>query len=304
MTDYNELIFSKDVIFSYYIKTISRKDNSSPIFIIGSGRCGSTLLSSILNCHPNIFIPKENTMTIKILKKCLFNFKLSGQARKQNVKNVLSKQYNWLKSIDKCLHKIENLQAKELSTNNYVKIIYQQAALESGKSNARWGDQTVSNSNYILSFKSQFPNSKIIYMLRDPRSVAASYFKINKTYYTIDKVIQKWELAFKKYIHLKKKYPQDIYCLSYNNLVQECNNRINYLMNWLAEDFSLLDLAKRISYSSQLIEPGSKHHHNLIKTINTNSISKWQQQLSSNEIKHIEHKLLNKYESIKHNNDK
>jgi len=205
-------------------------------------------------------------MTIKILKKCLFNFKLSGQARKQNVKNVLSKQYNWLKSIDKCLHKIENLQAKELSTNNYVKIIYQQAALESGKSNARW--------------------------------------KINKTYYTIDKVIQKWELAFKKYIHLKKKYPQDIYCLSYNNLVQECNNRINYLMNWLAEDFSLLDLAKRISYSSQLIEPGSKHHHNLIKTINTNSISKWQQQLSSNEIKHIEHKLLNKYESIKHNNDK
>jgi len=42
--------------------------NSSPSFIIGLGRSGTTLLRLMLNSHPNIAIPYETTFITKYQK--------------------------------------------------------------------------------------------------------------------------------------------------------------------------------------------------------------------------------------------
>lgn len=215
--------------------------------------------------------------------------------KKQIIANVLNGQHLWIDKKEDLLHKIAGLHKEEISFPKCIQAIFNEASQELNKTNIRWGDQTVSNSNYILSLKCQFPKSKIIYLTRDPRAVASSYFKINKKYYTLEKVIKKWKNAYSKFKILENKYPKDVYLLNYDNLVSNFKNEISLLIGWLKEDPALLELNNRFELASHLIEPGSSHHTNLANEISKDSIHKWKNELNTAEIEIIEKHLLEEY---------
>ena len=76
MNKYEKIKYSIILFFVNLFRN-KKKDYSSEnsFFILGSGRNGSTLLSSILNAHKSLFIPPEQfVLPYAIMKRYLFVF--------------------------------------------------------------------------------------------------------------------------------------------------------------------------------------------------------------------------------------
>ncbi len=148
-------------------------NQQSPIFIIGMPRSGTSLMSSMLSAHPNISIPYSETKFISHWTHRYPNLNLD---LKQDLdifwsKYSKSKSFSYL-DIDK--NKIQSFIFNKNSSSyqDILACMLQEYAIKMGKK--RWGDKDPEAQKYIKKILRWFPNSRIIWMLRDPRSVIAS----------------------------------------------------------------------------------------------------------------------------------
>jgi len=237
-------------------------------------------------------------MIITLLKNWILNPTKNYKNKKLIIQKALKSSYYWEEQSEFYLDRIMTNGHKDLTFPKIIETLFQEVALKHGKKLNRWGDQTVGNSKFILSMKSQFPKSKIIYMIRDPRAVVASYFDINKEYHKLNAVIARWEIAYEKYKLLKLYYPSDVIMIDYNSLVTNTSDVLLNVMNWLDEENSKINLNERFRMVKELTDNGKRHHAKLSSPIDGKSISKWKNTLHSYEIEEIENKLLKKYNEL------
>lgn len=138
-------------------------DNSSVVFLLGVPRSGTTLLSWLLNQHQSVYCPPEPWL--------LLGLEALGQAPADHVADppLLSA------AITEFLggRRLEALKQAALS-------IYQQALKETGKS--IFVDKTPRYYHVLDFVKNFLPEGKIIFLLRNPLDVAASF----KTSWSVD----------------------------------------------------------------------------------------------------------------------
>ena len=73
---YRVIIWNLVRFIKLFFANYHSKIKNPPFFILGSGRNGSTLLSSILNAHPELFIPSEQfILPYTIMRRYIFWFK-------------------------------------------------------------------------------------------------------------------------------------------------------------------------------------------------------------------------------------
>lgn len=136
----------------------------NPIFIIGSGRSGTTLLRMMLNAHPNIYISHEASYYLFKPKA-----RTSGEWLDFYKKTI---SFLWMKfpcqEIEK--HIPRNLPRHEM--HQIFDTLMRIKATQYNKTH--YGDKTPSYCWYLKRILADFPNAKIIHIVRDPVATATS----------------------------------------------------------------------------------------------------------------------------------
>ena len=171
------------------------------IFIVGMPRSGSSLIEQILSSHKNVF----------------------GGGEIQYIQEIANKIINE-KKID--VSSIDNYR------NDYLSLIS-----ELNDSSSFFTDKELLNFYNIGLILSLFPKARIINCLRDPLdncwSIYKNYFPIKTEFVNDFKDITKF---YKLYLNTmkfwQKEFPQNIFNLNYETLVENPKNQIEKILNF------------------------------------------------------------------------
>ena len=188
------------------IKLNSRK----LIFIVGMPRSGTSLVEQILSSHDNVYGGGELPFLTTIIKN---NFL-------EKFRNI---EFFKIPKINQIISECQNEYIKKTDTLD--------------NSNKDFTDKTPLNFRYIGFIKNIFPNSKVINCKRDILDTSWSNFK-NYFPASLPFTNNLFDLAnyFKLYTNLmifwKEKYPNDIYDIEYEKLVNSPKSEVENLLKF------------------------------------------------------------------------
>lgn len=138
-----------------------------PIFIVGNGRSGTTLMEMMLSAHPRIYVCHE----------LAYYAWFTGALRTRSVADLLepyftTANFRWvrLRSRDVIERLPESLPRSEAW--KLFEVLMRLKSASVGK--VRYGDKTPPHIWYLRSLYRDFPDARVIAMVRDPRGEAAS----------------------------------------------------------------------------------------------------------------------------------
>jgi len=245
---------------------------TSPIFIIGTPRSGTTLTAKILDKHPNIFMPGETHYFLDIYaQKDSIGDLSRNDAKEEVLQRLLSiyKRYNEPKDqerIDKLFADENNLKKITEAADNYNTLFSKFMDIqltEIGK--LRWGNNAPKDLFYIKEIISMFPDAKVILNIRDIRDFLGSYrdkwkitakedvSRLKKLYHPVITSML-WKSSMKQIRVARDIIPvENLLILPYEKLVATPEQTIKSLCNFLDEEFnpSMLNINSHNSSESQ-----------------------------------------------------
>lgn len=260
----------------------------APIFIVGMPRSGTTLLTSMLSAHPRITIAPEThyfsywTRQYKSLNLVSpKDFELFWQSLSS------SQRFSYF-GIDANKTR-ERILAKGPPSHQHILSGW----LEEYANNVnkpRWGEKTPLHYQSLDHILTWFPNARIIWMLRDPRAVAASLQKVPWASNYIHIHAQQWQTSLTSFEQTWQKDSR-VQLLRYEDLVQQSEKSLTALCQFLSEAYTPDMLTARSETHTPLINRQGwavQHLQSALQPISTNAINKWHHDLASYQIEIIE----------------
>lgn len=152
---------------------------SVPVFITGSGRCGTTLMRRLVIERSKTVIPPENYTL-----GAIGHFQGGGQAGWEAycrgiLSHLTANRDDWTSfAIDeaRALQHLSSIPPEAQSAANFWHAFHAIYAQSAGKdSSFRWGDKTPLNVGRLGHIRSIFPDARFVFMVRDVLDVSYSY---------------------------------------------------------------------------------------------------------------------------------
>lgn len=259
------LIWSKVHLFpKLQIKkmtSISQKRHHSSkkiAFIIGTGRCGTTMLARMLNAHSKLCVPPE--------MQIIFEHSNNGERLNEvfsSGKNLEWHANDFIEMFQKtCPYKFQvffdyehffhqlNYPIKDLRT--LLNNLFQKIAIAKGKE--FFIEQTPWYGQRIDLLKKNFPNAKFIHMVRDGRDVALSFSKTPWWFESPLDNLEQWQKEITKIrqdakIHLSNNQYLEV---KYEEIVTEPENYLSRIIEFLGFQYesNMLNSKNYIDYST------------------------------------------------------
>lgn len=248
-----------------------------PIFIVGVGRSGTSMLQGMLNAHHAITFPPETHFIRTYLPK------------KVSLKEVRTELINdeTLTRLGLPLEQIveKSKDLKEFYTNLLFEYMKKQ-----GK--AFVGDKDPKNIEHLQDIHSIFPKANIVHIYRDPRAVIASRLKAK---WSADKPFWQHLLAYKAQLAYGRKVAKQLFKsyieLKYEVLVE---NPVYVLKGLCTElglqyDENMIEFYKNAGELVQEKELSWKE--NCFNPVMMENIDKWKKELTQEQVGLIEYVL-------------
>jgi len=278
----------------------SKSTASSPIFVIGSPRSGTTLLRLILTTHPDICIPPESLFFVALESK----YGAVNDFLPQ-IEDFLNDLYNnnfhrfgeWNVDRQLLLDNLTNNQ--QLSYAQAVSTVYQTYRQQFDPTASIWGDKNPFHIYQLGKIRRYFPGVKVILIVRDFRACYGSVKKLVAKEQergevwpgikTIAGLTHQWNQVVKIIEKYHQKWEQ-FYLVSYEDLVREPSAQLAKICKWIGVDFqeSMLEFYQR-NPDSGLVPPSQMvWHPNTLEPVGVKGINAWQDELSFSELETIE----------------
>ena len=223
------------------------KISSSPIFIVGAPRSGTTLFQYMLRSHPNISLPTGESHFFIPLFRNTTSFGDLNEA--SNIKKVLQAMYRQSAHfLDTDLHGIrfdidrlttEFKQEGRNSISSLISGVFEKNA--QGEEKQRWGDKTP---YYVLHMKiilQMFPNAQFIHLIRDGRDCALSMFERKHDFSVYNTFIaaKYWEIYVELGQQMGRELSNKIYHeVHYEDLLENPKKIMRNVCKFLGEPYS------------------------------------------------------------------
>ena len=265
-----------------------------PVFIVGHGRSGTTLLRMMLSAHPKIFISSEGAYI------CPLRSQISAYGDLRDPRNLTKLHndlYPWLEAVNflnppGVQDVIEWVDRFGCDERSLITFYGTWEARTLGRDNLTWwGDNEPSHVFNIPYLKEVFPNSRFILMIRDPRDVYASFKTAWPDAHTAESLAMLWERCFLDgalaALRLGSGVVQQV---MYEHLVMNAEVQLKEICRFLKVEytdavlnFHELEPAKNLSQV--------EHHRNVARPLFRSSVGRYRHVLSQQETTAIHRRL-------------
>lgn len=223
-------------------------DDSTPIFILGMPRSGTTLVEQILSSHSKVYGADEVKNYDDTIKKYFYS----------------NEKYNFTENFNK-------------TKNSLLKKIgeeYVESIRKFSKESRYISDKALLNFRWIGLIKLTLPNAKIIHCVRDPKDTCLSIFKNNFAgrldfSYNLKELVTYFNLYTDLMEHWHKTLPGFVYDIFYERLISNQKNETKKLLESCNLDW----------------EESCMNFHNNKRPVVTASIAQIRQPIYKNSVK-------------------
>lgn len=154
-----------------------QETTESPVFVVGFPRSGTTLMRYLLNDHPQQAIAPETHFLVHFVPKYR-NCSLSNPGDLHAFWTDFTSS-EWFPRFGLEARDIYNCaSADDASFRSLFRALLRVYAASTGK--PRIGEKTPEHYEHLATLLSWFPNARVVFLLRDPRAVIASYLHIEQ----------------------------------------------------------------------------------------------------------------------------
>jgi len=223
--------------------------DEKPIFVIGCERSGTTLLMTMLGCHPRIAVPEVGWLWPRFYP---YLYSYGDLNREENLRTLADEmlfglnyplwgmKLNPRTAVDEILADL-----RERSFAGIYCAMHERFAREQGK--PRWGQKTPHNLFFVGPIKEAFPQAQFIYITRDGRDVAAEYIESAFGLKHVYTCANYWKLCQNFVKPWREKLgPADWMDVKYEDLVREPEKTLRQICEFLGEEYapSMLEFYK------------------------------------------------------------
>lgn len=258
--------------------------SNGPVFVGGAERTGTSLMFALLTSHPNISMTRRTNYWRYIDQK------FGDLSEAQNLDACLDvmKRYKRMVAIEPDWAWIEAELAKGAPTYGRLFALLQQAqASRAGK--PRWGDKSLLNERYADRIFEEFPNARIVHMIRDPRDRYASVlarWKVRRG--GVGAGMGEWFESLRHAESNVERWPDKCSIMRYEDLVADAEMEMRRICDFIGEPF--VDEMMTMNGAERFRREGANSSYGRRPTgaISTSSIGKYTRVLSPNQVRYIE----------------
>jgi len=251
-------------------------------FIVGCGRSGTTLLKSMLDAHPGIYLPPETFFFSTIRQRFPGGEKASIES-----KLLYVAQRWWIRDagiqeqdLQRELSAFANPGWKELFLATMAALI-----ADAQKQVVAVGEKTPAHISSALELLDEYPDCRIIQIVRDPRGVLSSYRGVKVGTNQAAGVIREWRRAWEKHQQLEG-HPRYLQ-LRYEDLIRDAESELRKVCAILAVPFDPAMLAFHARTDTGFAAEQA-HHSSTLKPLFHSSLEAWKAKLSARQIALVE----------------
>jgi len=236
-------------------------DPDGLFFIVGTGRCGTTLLQAMLSCHPNLYVPPE----LRYFGRHEPAVRFSDPLKDEDVPAYLSlfRSDVWWEDMGLDAEAFAEAVRGGLRTSREIYLwILGHVAARRGASKPRCGEKTPYYALMTEHIAALFPGARFIHLYRDPRDVAASYLE---QYWvqggTALRVAHYVLYVFRRLEEAARRLGPERFCaVKYEDLVDHPERELRRVCGFLGEayDPAMLQFARREDAGYLEVEEGWK----------------------------------------------
>lgn len=290
----------------------------SPIFVVGTGRSGTTLMQRMLSAHSNISITPETHFMRWVSER----ENIHGSPK--DFDSFWKEYTSWYRftylglDADRCLEITDQLGARTFK--NIFSAIMLAHMERCGKE--RTGEKSPSHVNYLPLLLKWFPNARIIIMQRDPRAVIASKLGTpwvkdritsvslrqglftNSRWYELLEGADVWSNTNGSIVPYWEK-DKRVHVVSYEDLCHNPEIIARSICQFIDEKYESSLLTDRKD-EGEIIQKGTaqskkyNYHTKTLQPISTDTLNKWKKNLTSVEIAMIEARCFEEMKNKKY----
>ena len=228
---------------------VSAQEKARPIFILSTGRAGSTILTWSLGQHPNIIPQEESNWLGPFAIDAAVGYKrgtLRGE-RGQLSANFIERDELLAAlgdAIDRLLvshrHKFENPDLRGRAGWALPPFPVSRAENEPKR---RWVDGTPEYSLYVCALRKLFPEALFVHLVRDVADVVRSLLNFrpygNRLVHTEQEAYEYWLRRARAGVEAERAYgPQRVYRMQYADLVTQPDKAMASLLKYVGEPYA------------------------------------------------------------------
>jgi protein-tyrosine sulfotransferase len=263
------------------------------IYVAGMGRSGTTLLQNILNAHPDIIAPPETFLVLHLKTKYAYLKEWNDKIRQDFIEDVYTdRPFRLIWNIPKAKVISKFATTKEIKSFteacNLVMSCYD-SGLEKEEVKVIC-DKNPIYSLFIKDLLALNKQAKCIHVVRDPRgSLCSQIYSFNRK----DALAlgYHWSNLNRNLSDLEFQYPEKYFRLYYEDLIENTEDTINKLCEFMEVSFN----ENMLNYHKSLVPELNKKatvlkeiHKSLFSPINKKIAEKWKEKLTETQKKHIE----------------
>ncbi len=207
----------------------------APSIILSSERSGTNLLRSLLDNHSRICspVPPHLMPTFEPVRHYYGDLGV-----RDNTLRLLGDMLDYLTVPyhDWRLNSTKGQVYKTYHPKSLIQVfhaLYMEKALSDGKK--RFCSKDIESFDYALEIKSEFPSTKFIYLVRDPRDQVASWMRRPINLFTAYDAIQRWTRDQQTCLDLIFHWGIDAHIVHYEDLISDTPKTMSLLLNFLGE---------------------------------------------------------------------
>ena len=267
---------------------LEAKQQAAPFFIVGCSRSGTTLLQVLIDAHPDLAIPPESHIYDRFGPFLnLYGDLTVSRNRGRFIAALLNDSFIRQWQLDIGVTDVERRlrRADRIGVIDALFCLYAE-----NKGAVRWGDKTPEHIRYLREIRADFPQARLIHLIRDGRDVAEAMRRMVFGPVTAFGLAHEWRREVGYWGEFCGEYgTANTLLLSYEDLVTQPHESVSTLLRFIgARELDTVSRYASTSLSRNLATTQKAWHSSLRKGISTKKIGIYRAKFSAREIELFE----------------
>jgi len=241
-----------EIIKANHLSKVAKKD-VCPIFIIGPGRSGNTMLAKLMHENSGVCFAPENYTLWKVYYEYLKNINKPWVDRIDVIVDLIKSQEDFHRWENVNLSKLKQklISSDDHTLGNIIHCWYIEYSKSISYPTDNWGCKTPNLTMYSSFFYKIFPESKYIFVVREYRDVIQSYLNSKVTYEKVESIVSLIKLRYHIFFKIKPNLKcNQIAVVDYESIASSPKRSINIINSF----FSLKKVGHEVEFNNPDLE--------------------------------------------------